>query len=72
LTNDVFTAAHAAGFSKDQVRRAKHRIGAVARKDGFHDDARWPLRLLTAPLKVFSPGPRLAGTPLNGNKCKAY
>jgi hypothetical protein len=41
LTNDVFMAAHAAGFSKDQVRRAKHRIYAVARKDGFHDDARW-------------------------------
>jgi hypothetical protein len=30
---------------KDQVRRARHRIGAVARKDGFHDDARrrWTL-----------------------------
>ena len=40
-TIEVFKAGNAAGFSKDQIRRAKYRIGAVARKEGFEKDARW-------------------------------
>ena len=31
-SNEVFKAGNGAGFSKDQIRRAKYRIGAVARK----------------------------------------
>jgi hypothetical protein len=34
-------AGTAAGFSKDQIRRAKHRIGAVARREGFGVDGGW-------------------------------
>jgi putative DNA primase/helicase len=40
-SNEVFKAGHAAGFSKDQIRRAKYRIGAVARKEGFDKNAQW-------------------------------
>jgi putative DNA primase/helicase len=40
-SSEIFKAASAAGFSKDQVRRAKCRIGAVARKAGFDRDAQW-------------------------------
>ena len=38
---EVINAGTAAGFSKDQIRRAKYRIGAVARKEGFDNDAQW-------------------------------
>jgi putative DNA primase/helicase len=44
-TIDVFTAASAAGFSKDRVRRAKYRIGAIATKDGHDRHARWCWKL---------------------------
>jgi hypothetical protein len=40
-TIEVFKAGSAAGFSKDQIRRAKHRIGAVARREGFAGDGQW-------------------------------
>jgi putative DNA primase/helicase len=40
-SNVVFKAGNAAGFSKDQIRRAKYRIGAVARTEGFDKDAQW-------------------------------
>ena len=40
-SNEVFKSGNAAGFSKDQIRRAKYRIGAVARKEGFDKDAQW-------------------------------
>jgi hypothetical protein len=40
-TTDLFKAAIDAGFSKNQVRRAKSRIGAVARRVGFDTDAQW-------------------------------
>ena len=40
-TTDVFKAAIDAGFSKDQVRRAKSRIGVVARRVGFDKAAQW-------------------------------
>jgi len=38
---DVFRDGKAAGFSWGQIRRAKSRIGVVARKAGFAKDARW-------------------------------
>ncbi len=46
-TTEVFKAGHVAGFSKDQVRRAKVRLGAVARKEGFDRDAQWSWELPT-------------------------
>ena len=42
---DVVRAGNAVGFSKDQIRRAKSRIGAVARKEGFNKDAQWSWEL---------------------------
>jgi hypothetical protein len=42
---EVMNAGTAAGFSKDQIRRAKHRIGAVARREGFGVDGGWIWRL---------------------------
>ena len=42
---EVMNAGTAAGFSKDQIRRAKHRIGAVARRQGFGVDGGWFWRL---------------------------
>jgi hypothetical protein len=44
-SNEVFKAGNAAGFTKDQIRRAKYRIGAVAKKEGFDDDAQWSWEL---------------------------
>jgi hypothetical protein len=41
----VFNAGNAAGFSKDQIRQAKFRIGAVARREGFGVDGGWSWRL---------------------------
>jgi hypothetical protein len=38
---DVYRQASEAGYSVDQAKRAKVRIGAIARKDGFTDDSRW-------------------------------
>jgi len=40
-TIDVFKAGTAAGFTKDQLRRAKYRIGAVATRDGFAENGQW-------------------------------
>jgi hypothetical protein len=45
-TTEVFKAGNAAGFSKDPIRRAKYRLGAVARKQGFDGDAQWSWELL--------------------------
>ena len=42
---EVFKAAMHAGYTKDQVRDAKHRIGAVAQKQGFQEGTRWIWRL---------------------------
>jgi putative DNA primase/helicase len=44
-TIDVFKAGAGAGFTKDQIRRAKFRIGAVARKEGFGGTGLWSWRL---------------------------
>lgn len=38
---EVFAAAHAAGFSKDQVIRSKSRIGAVSVRQGFSTGGQW-------------------------------
>jgi hypothetical protein len=38
---EVVKAGKEAGFSKDQIRRARSRIGAVVRKQGFDRNARW-------------------------------
>ena len=40
-TVDIFKAGNDAGFTKDQIRRAKCRIGAVARREGYGADGRW-------------------------------
>jgi len=50
-SNEVFKAGNAAGFSKDQIRRSKYRIGAVARKEGFDKDAQWSWELPAPPSK---------------------
>jgi hypothetical protein len=44
-TTEIFDAASAAGFSSDQIRRAKQRIGAVARKEGFAGEGAWTWKL---------------------------
>jgi putative DNA primase/helicase len=44
---DVFKASIDAGYTRDQVKRAKHRIGAVARRQGFQKGAQWTWELLT-------------------------
>jgi hypothetical protein len=52
----VFKAAAVLGFSRGQVKRAKLRIGAIARKDGFGKDARWRWKLgPTHPSDRFAP-----------------
>ena len=43
----VLEAAQAAGFSRNQVRRAKNRIGAVTRKAGYARDGEWTWTLDT-------------------------
>ncbi len=48
-TTEIFEAASDAGFSKDQVRRAKSRIGAVANRVGFDKDAQWNWGLTVSP-----------------------
>jgi putative DNA primase/helicase len=40
-TIDVFKAGSAAGFSKDKIRRAKYRIRAIARREGFGGEGQW-------------------------------
>ena len=49
-TIEVFKAGNASGFSRDQIRRAKCRIGAVAKKEGFDKDAQWSWKLPAHPL----------------------
>ncbi len=44
-TIEVFKAAIDAGYSRDQARDAKQRIGAVAQKHGFQEGARWTWQL---------------------------
>jgi putative DNA primase/helicase len=45
--NEVYRAGNAAGFSKFQIRRAKFRIGALARKAGFDKEGLWNWELPT-------------------------
>ncbi len=40
-TIEIFKAGDAAGFSKNQIRRAKCRINAVARREGFGGTGQW-------------------------------
>jgi hypothetical protein len=47
---EVMNAGTTAGFSKDQIRRAKHRIGAVARREGFGVDGGWFWKLGAHPI----------------------
>ena len=42
-SNDVFSAADAAGFSKDQAKRAKRRLGVEARRPGGEGPWYWSL-----------------------------
>lgn len=41
---DVFAEAHKAGFSEDQVKRAKDRVGVESIKDGMKGQWYWELR----------------------------
>ena len=45
---EVFKEGSAAGFTRDQIRRAKYRIGAVARREGFGGDGQWIWGLRTS------------------------
>jgi putative DNA primase/helicase len=40
-TVDIFKAASDSAFSDSQVRRAKRRIGAIAKRDGFAAEGQW-------------------------------
>ena len=42
---EVFKVGTAAGFTKDQIRKAKERIGAIALKEGFAGTGQWNWRL---------------------------
>ena len=42
---EVFKAAITTGYSRDQVKDAKQRIGAVARKRGYRAGAQWTWQL---------------------------
>jgi hypothetical protein len=44
---EILKTANEAGFSKDQIRRARSRIGAVAREVGFCKNAQWCWELRT-------------------------
>ncbi len=46
MSNDVYEAAAVVGFSRGQVKRAKMRIGAIARKDRCSKDAGWRWKLV--------------------------
>jgi hypothetical protein len=46
-SSEVFKAAIDAGYTRDQVKDAKHRIRAVAQKRGFQEGARWTWQLRT-------------------------
>jgi putative DNA primase/helicase len=51
-TIEVFQAGNDAGFTKDQTRRAKYRVGATAKREGFDENAQWSWELpLNAPLE---------------------
>jgi hypothetical protein len=58
--SDVFTAARDAGYTRDQIKDAKRRIGAAARKYGFQEGARWTWELSMDALDG----------PSEGNGCK--
>jgi putative DNA primase/helicase len=45
---EVFKAAIDAGYTRDQVKDAKHCLGVVAQKHGFQEGARWTWQLRTA------------------------
>ena len=40
---DVFTAANEAGFSKDQIRRAREKLGVQSKKQGYQGAWKWEL-----------------------------
>jgi hypothetical protein len=44
-SNEVFKAGGDVGYTRDQVKDAKRRIGAVARRYGFQDGAQWSWEL---------------------------
>jgi hypothetical protein len=46
---DAIKAGTDAGFSRYQLKRAKHRIGAFAQKHGFSDGSQWTWQLHTDP-----------------------
>ena len=46
-STDVFKVSIDAGYTRDQVKCAKHRIGAVARRQGFQKGDQWTWELLT-------------------------
>jgi putative DNA primase/helicase len=41
--NAIYKEAEAAGYSRDQMKRAKHRLGIAARKDGMRGGWLWQL-----------------------------
>lgn len=43
-TVEVFQAAHNAGFSRGQIRRARCRIGAIATREGYSTEGQWSWR----------------------------
>ena len=46
-SSEVFKTAIDAGYTRDQVKDAKHRIGAVAQKHGFQEGTQWTWQLPT-------------------------
>jgi hypothetical protein len=42
---EVFEFGAGAGFTKDQIRKAKHRVGAVTLEEGFAGTGQWNWRL---------------------------
>jgi putative DNA primase/helicase len=47
LSSEVFKTAAVSGYSRDQVKAAKHSIGAVAQKRGFREGSQWTWQLPT-------------------------
>ena len=42
------------GYSREQVKNAKHRVGAIARKHGLHEGVRWTWQLRPASSSEFA------------------
>jgi len=45
LSKRLYEMGTAAGFSEDQVKRAKKRVGTRARKLGYGEESRWSVQL---------------------------